>query len=836
MPVTSVRVAIDGFVEGVRRDVRHAARSLRRVPGFAIGMLATLLLGTSALVAMFGIVDRVMLRPLPYREPARLVGVWYDMHPVNLLHEPQSVQTYFTIRTQAHSVADIGLYRATAANVGIPGASADPERLEIAGCTASLFHVLGVPARLGRAFTSEEDQRGAPPVVVISEAFWRTRLGADPLVLGRRLDVNGVQRAIVGVASESLALPTVRTALWIPLALDPANPPASAFSYTAVARLSPGVTPAEAERDIATVLPRAAELYPQFVPGITMRQILDQTKPIPVVTSLQADITGDVSSKLWLMAAAALLVFVVSCVNAGNLALVRFDARRHELAVREALGATNANTARAFVAEVVVVGVIACAGAIAVASVALQLLRHTSVVDVPRLSGVGLDARAVVFAAIVATSAIVVCCLTPMIRIRRGLAIDRAARSSTASRRENRLRGALVSAQVALALVALASAGVLIRSSAHLRAVDPGFDPGGLATFWVSLPASRYRTDADVVRFYSDLQDRLGAIEGVMAAGLTSRLPLMTRGNNENPLYPEGSDASNKKLPALQLFSTVAGDYFGALRIPLVAGRVFAPPRVQRDGEAIISRRTAQLFWNDSTGRSAIGKRFRVLPTSNWYTVVGVVGNVHDSTLAHQPAPSVYFPQTESTDPTGSQIARTMAAVIRTARDPSAIDRAARAIVHELDPSLPVFDSRPMTDLVRASTAGLALLSLIIGVAAVITLLLGAIGLYGVMSYVVTLRRSELGIRVALGATPRSLAMATTREAMTVTGAGMAAGFLLFAVAARFVNGMLFGVAPWDPLTIVAAAIGLAATALFASWLPARRASRIDAMRILRGG
>jgi putative ABC transport system permease protein len=389
--------------------------------------------------------------------------------------------------------------------------------------------------------------------------------------------------------------------------------------------------------------------------------------------------------------------------------------------------------------------------------------------------------------------------------------------------------------QVAFALVVLAAAGVLFRSFERLRAVHPGFDPNNVATFWISLPASRYRKGADIVRFSADLHDRLRALPGVTAAGLTSRLPLVTRGDNDNPLYPEGSDVAGTKLPPLQLFSTIAGDYFGALRIPLLAGRAFNDMRAQREGEAIVSSRTAQLFWHDSSGVAAIGKRFRVLPTSNWYTVIGVVANAHDSSLAKAPAPSVYFPQAEYTDPAQSQTARTMAVVLRTKGDAATVVPAAQRIVHDLDPTLPVFDSQVMTETLRTSTATLELTLIIVGAAAAITLLLGAIGLYGVMAYVVSLRRRELGIRLALGASPRSLAAATAREGMTVTAAGIVVGFVLFAVVARFARTLLFDVAPWDPLTIVTTSLGLATTALLASWLPARRAARVDPVETLRG-
>jgi len=416
----------------------------------------------------------------------------------------------------------------------------------------------------------------------------------------------------------------------------------------------------------------------------------------------------------------------------------------------------------------------------------------------------------------------------------RGNLALREARGGTASRGQHRIRSALVAAQIALSLVVLAGSGLLLRSFERLHAVRPGFDPEHVASFWMSLPRAKYPSDTSEVRFYSRLIARVAQLPGAESVGLTSRLPLVGRGINQNPLYPEDAPAYATKLPPLQLFTTIGGDYFRTMRIPLLAGKFFDPIDEQREGDAIVSRRAAVLFWKDSTGRSALGKRFRGLPTGPWYTVVGVVGDVEDTTLAAPPSPTVYFPQIVQQDSVTRHTARTMALVIRATGAPTTIVLAAQRVVRELDPTLPAFDARPMTEALAASTARLEFTILVLGGAAVVTVILGAVGLYGVIALVVTLRRRELGIRIALGASPRSVTAATTGQGIALTSVGLMAGLVLFAVAARLMRGFLFRVAPWDPLSVVGAGFVLLAVATLASWIPGRRAGRVDPAEALR--
>lgn len=829
------RRRIASALDGVEQDIRHGVRSLVRRPTFALASIGTLALGIGALTTMFAIVYAILLRPLPYREPERLVGTWHDMAVINLPHAPQSVQTYFTYATQARTIDGIGIYVASSANVSSIDQKIDPQRLQIAGCTASLFSVLGATPLLGHLFTAEEDAPGADAVTVISEGMWRSTFGSDPAIVGKLIQVNGETVRIIGVLPRSFQIPTSGVSLWVPLKLDPANPPATAFAYGGIARLKAGVSRTRAEQDFRAVLPRAAELYPKFVPGVSTGQILAQTKPRPFLTPLRDDIVGAVSTALRATAAAAVLLYLVACINVGNLALVRFDARQPELSVRHALGAGRGRLAHSYFSEIAILASVACVAALVMARVAIGLLARSGPADFPRLVEVALDWRSVLFALLASACAAALGGLIPLNRLHRGtLPLIRGIRGSTANRAANRTRQSLVAVQIALALVVLAVSGLLARSFARLNSVRPGFDADHVATYWVSLPPSRYTTDTAIVRFFATLLDRARAAPGVSSAGLTSRVPLVQRGFNDNPLYAEDVIQTSDKLPPLQLFTTVGGDYFRAMRIPLVSGHLFDAMEVQREGDAIVSSRTAQMFWHDSTGRSVLGKRFRVLPTSRWYTVVGVVGSTHDSSLATPAVPAVYFPQTEYTDPAGPRTARTMALVVRTTGETPALTSAVHRIVSDLDASLPLFDVQSMTTAVRASTARLRFTVLVLGAAALVTLALGALGLYGVMRYVVTLRRREIGIRIALGASPGAVAGATTREAMGVTTIGLAAGLALFAVAAPLARSTVFGVAAWDPVAVGGAVALLLVAATFASWMPARRAARVDPVETLR--
>lgn len=818
--------------------IRHAARSLRRTPAFTITAILTLVIGIGAVAAIFTVVNGVLLTPLPYGTPDRLVGAWHDLPPLSITKATQTAATYFTYKELSHSIENIGLYQESAANVSEAGGAGEPQRLASSWITASLIPTLQVVPLLGRNFTEAEDLPRGADAVIISEGLWRTRFGADPGVIGRMLDVNGGSRTIVGVMPRVFRFPSAGTRLWLPLALNPSSPNPGGFNYNGVARLKPGVTPADAERDFLAVLPRIVEQSPTMAPGVPTQLLLDQAKPRPVLVPMLEDVTGAIARTLWMVAAAAGLVLLVACANVANLILVRADQRQREIAVREALGAGRARVLALFLGESLLLAGAAALGGLGLAWLAVRALAVAGPADIPRLAEVGIGPATVLFTLVVALLVAAICTVIPALRIGRvrqlSVALREGGRSGTAGRAQHRLRGAMVAVQVALALVVLAGSGLLLRTFQRLHAVEPGFNADRVAAFWMSLPGARYPNDSSLVRFYSEVRRWVSELPGVRNAGLTSRLPLVSHGQNSNPFYAEDDATSATRIPPLQIFTTVDGSYFQVMGIPLLAGRTFDRLEAQRGGEAIISQRTAEQFWKDPTGQAALGKRFRGLPSGPWYTVIGVVGNIRDTALAAPVSQTVYFPEIAGGDTVNGQLARTMALVVKTQGDPGDITGQVQQVVRALDPTLPTFDVRPMETVLRASTAQLSFTISILGAAAVVTLLLGAIGLYGVLTYLVTLRTRELGVRIALGAEPRAVARMIAGQGLVLTVAGIGGGLVLFALLARFLKSFLFGVNTGDPLTLGGAALVLVGISALASWIPARRAARVDPAGALR--
>jgi predicted permease len=816
--------------------LKPAWRSLRRSPAFTVTASLTLIIGIGATVAIFALVNGVLLRPLPYGDPDRLVVPYHSMKIMGLSKGNQTAGTYLTYRKLARSLEAIGVYQRSAVNVSDPRGGGEPQRIGSATITQSVIPLLQVPPLVGRTFTEAEDAPRGPNVLLISEGLWRSRFGGDRNVIGRTLDVNGRTWEIIGVMPRQFRFPSPETQLWLPMRLDPNEPYPGGFNYDGIARLRKGITPAEAGRDLVSVLPRILELSPNLAPGVSTQMLLNQAKPVPFVTPLKEDVTGGIAKTLWIVAAAAGVVLLVACANVTNLILVRADGRQRELAVREALGAGRGRVIAYFLGESVVVTALSAVAAVALAAAAIRLLVRLGPVDIPRLAEVHIDLATVGFAIVVSALVVVACSIVPGMRIGHvdlSTALREGGRGGTAGRARQRIRSALVAGQIALALVALASSGLLLRTFQRLNQVRPGFEPQGVATFWVALPFARYTTDSSVVRFYSQLVERVRGIPGVQDVGLSSRLPFETNGWSQDPVYPEDDLASYaNRIPPLNFYTTADGGYFRAMGIPLIAGKVFDRMELQRPNEAIISRATAMQFWKDSTGQRALGKRFREIPGQPWLTVVGVVGDTRDTSLASPPSLVVYRPQSAGGD--GHQTQWTMALVVRTPTEPATITSAVQRVVRELDSTLPLFDVRTMTEVTAASMAQLSFTIIVLGAAALVTLILGAVGLYGVMAYVVSLRTRELAVRIALGATPSAVVRMLTKQGVAVTGFGIAGGLVLFMIVARGLKSLLFGVASTDPLTLVSASLLLVGIAALASWLPARRTSRVDPADVLR--
>jgi len=812
----------------------QAFQSLKRTPAFTVAVILTLVLGVSVVASMFAIVYGVLLAPLPYGQPDRLVSVSLKSVELGSIRQPTAV--YFTYKQFATSVEDVGFYRTGSSNLWIEGDDAAAESVIATWVTASMMPLLKVPPLLGRSFTSEEELRGGPQAVILSEAEWRSRFDAAPDVIGKTLMVNSVPRVIVGVMPARFAFPlhgngSSDTRVWLPVKhTDHAI--MEDFSYLAVARLAPGATAEQAQRELAAVLPRMAESFPSVESGSSTASWLADVKPTPLVIPLREQITGDIARPLWMLAAAAGLVLLVAWANVINLMLIRADGRQQELAVRQALGAGRMRIAGHFLGESLVLGVIAGALALLVASGAVRALVAFGPAGVPRLAELGVGLPTVGFIALLTMIGVIVCAVLPAAWVRRSSLSNQlsdGARGASTGIARQRLRASITALQIALALVVSVGSALLLRTAHSLSQVHPGFDANGLTILRSQLPSARY-DEAASVAFHARLIERVSQLPSVHAAGLTMRVPL--RGGMQlAQTYRIGTDGRTLSLPV----NMVDAGYFATMKIPLLAGRGFQPLEQQGAEDILISQLAAESLFGDTSGDAAVGKQLSLAPTGLSYTIIGVVGDVRDQDLSVPPVATVYRPQAVSMNPKVEPVARGgLALVVRSSGPPGALVPAIREIVRELDPTVPVFNIETMDEVIRASTARLSLVLTLMTAAAVITLLLGTIGLYGMMAYMVALRTREFGVRVALGADPRRIARWVAMRGLLLAAAGIAAGFVLYAMAAPLLQAFLYGVTATDPATLVAATLVLLGTASLASWLPARRASRVDPAMALR--
>lgn len=807
----------------------HALRSLLRAPAFTIAVLLSLVLGVGSAGSMFAIVHGVLLAPLPYAEPDRLVSVGLQTAGLRQLRQPPAV--FDTYRRLARRLDEIGYYRTGNANFWIEGDGAATERVTATWVTASMLPLLGVAPLLGRPFTADEERLAGSHAVILSESVWRTRFDARADVIGKTLMVNSVPREIVGVMPARFAFPAADTRLWLP-ARPALGSVVADFAYSGVARLAPGATAEQAQRELAVVLPRMAESFPRLESGGSTATWIAEHGPSPLVVPLRDEVTGGVARVLWLLAAAAGLVLLVAWANVANLMLIRADTRHPELAVRAALGASRLRIASHFLGESLLLGTTAGVLALLAACGAVRALVLLGPADMPRMAELGVGPATMGFIALVSAMGVIVCSGLPAARLLRAsppIALRDAARGGSTGKAGHRLRAMLAVLQIAVALMVSVGSALLLRTALSLAEVRPGFDAHGVTILWTQLPFARY-DDAAAVAYYARLSAMVGQVRSVEAAGLTSQVPLGTGEAHEQAFRAEGQ-ARTMSLPV-----TVVDDgYFATMGIPLLAGRGFRPSEPGPAGDIVISQRAAATIFGDPSGVAALGRRLTLPSPGPVYTVVGVVGDVRHQHLATAPSAMAYRPQAVPIDPQvepGAQ--HTMALVVRSGGPPGSVVPEIRRIVRDLDPTVPLFNVESMDDVVRASTARLSLVLALMTVAAAIALLLGSIGLYGVLAYTVALRTREFGVRIALGADPMRIARWVAMRALALTAGGVAFGLGLYAVAAPFLRVFLHGVAATDALTLAVATLVFFCAACLASWLPARRAARVDPAVALR--
>jgi putative ABC transport system permease protein len=825
------------------RILHQASRRLSRARTFAVAAMLTFGFGIGGAAAVLAVVNGVVLRPLPYRHADQLVDLSHTLQVSGILHVDQSDATYLGYRRHNHVFADIGAYRATAVNLKLQlgsGTATAPARVRAALVTGSLFKVLEVGPHRGRMLTDDDGKPGAPAVAMIGERLWQRQFNGDPAITGRHLEVDGVDRQIVGVVPSSVRFPEPETALWIPLTLDPAHVASAAFDYHAIGRLRPGITVAVASANLQQILPGVPDEFPGRLTAASIPALHMQA----VVRPMRDVVVGDVGHVLWIVLGAVWILLLIACANVANLFVARAEGRQRELAVRRALGAGRRTLVLEFLSEAAVLLTLGGVLGLGVAATGLAILKSLHVAaSIPRLAEVHLDATAVaVVAGLTAVTALIVSAI-PAIRVGRvSLASQLMASGRSATSGPSHLRGrrALVVSQVALALLLLIAAGLLGRSFERIRNVDPGFMASHAMTLRVTLPDVSYPASVDAARLMVRALDAAGSVPGVQAVGITTQLPLSQQGRQDSAVFIEDHPVAGPGMaggtPDLhQIIFTTPG-YFRAMGVPLVAGRLPAPPLAtgtvsSTPPEVVVSAAFAKHYWN---GPQAVGKRVRMNPTDPWSTIVGIVGDVRDAALDQPPGEIVYSGLTTTTAAGTPYTPHNVAFVIRTSADPVAVTPAIERVIAELDPALPVYDVMPLTTLLSDATARTSFMLLVLGIAALIALGIGSVGIYGVIAYFVTLRTREIGVRLALGARPDIVRGLVARQALGDATVGVGVGLIAAVAATRLMAAVLFDVSPIDPLTFALASGALLLTALAASWMPARRAAALDPATALR--
>jgi putative ABC transport system permease protein len=802
---------------GLFDDLRFALRGLVRHRAFTTVSVLTLALAIAANTAVFTLVDGVLIRPLPFRDSEELISIEH-LGREGADELPMSPGLYLLYQERAETLESLGMYVGTTFTMVREG---EAERIPTQAVTPDFFKVLGVEAALGRTFTEEEGVPGAEFVVVISDGFWRSRLGADPDVLGQTLDLNGRMRPIVGVMPPGFGFPDDQADIWAPIVLDPAQAPLASFGPSCLARLAPGRNIESVMTELTGLIDRLSEFYPDsgapaFLAEVGLR---------PRVMSLKESLVGEVGSTLWILLASVGFVLLIACANVANLLLVRAEGRQRELALRRALGAGQWQVLRWFLSEsVLLAGAGGVLGAL-LAAWALKAALGLVPTDIPRMAEVGLDARVVGFTALVSLGCALFFGVFPLLRDRsiamaRGLH-EGSARGATAGRDRHRLRGALVVVQVALSLMLLIGSGLMLRSFQAMRSIDPGFRTDHVLTALIIVPGAEIEGWEETANYFRQLRERVAAQPGVTEVGLAQAIPLtggMSYTTNEIEDHPRAQD----ELPTFASNNPVEVGFIEAMGIPLLEGRTpQAGDGAEGTRSVVVSKSFADHFWPD---RSSIGRRLRLgFNDEEWYNIVGVVGDVRYQNLTDPPEEVVYWPATLG--PAQAPVpSRGMYIVIRTSADPLSFVPVLRREMQELNPRIPVAELRSMDDLMSAATARTSFTMVMLVIAAAVALLLGLVGIYGVISYIVAQRTREVGIRMALGATDRSVLLLVLRQGLALTLLGVVIGLVASGALSSVMRSILYGVEA--VLQIVVATL--------ASWLPARRAAALEPSRALR--
>jgi predicted permease len=833
-----------GPLEALGRDLRLALRGMRRRPAFTLAVVVTLALGIGGNTAIFGVVDGVLLKPLPYPDAEQLVSVEQVAPGFNVDQLRISASQYFTYREEGRVFQHIGLYADGGRTITGHG---EPEQARSLVVTHDVLQALGVRPQLGRLFRDADatTAQGAPgpplaPVVILTYAYWQRRFGGDPAVIGRRLIADATPVEVIGVMPEGFRFLDMEPAAEVIslIVLDRNRLMLDGFNFASLARLKPGVTVADANADIARMRPIWLNAWPPS-PNIGGRQVLEAWRITPAVQPLKDEVIGGVGDMLWILMATIGIVLLIACANVANLMLVRAEGRRQEFATRTALGAGRGHIAREVLVESLALSLIGGAVGVALAYAALAVVVATAPTTLPRVEDIALDPRALVFAlAVTLVSSILFGALPALKHVgQHGAGLGVAARGASASRERQRTRHSLVVVQVALALVLLVGSGLMVRTFQALLYVEAGFAPTAdrqTARIWV--PPQQVPDPERAARIQHEILDKITALPGVTAAAFASAVPM--EGPIRvwtQPVHVDGQPSAAGTLPPMRRMKTVSPGYFNAIGTRLIAGRditwndIYGRARV-----AIVSENFARELWGSPA--AALGRRIKESPQATvWRDIIGVVQDVHEDAV-HETAPAMaYWPVTmEHFNGAPLSITRAVNLVIRSDQaGREALLDGVRAAVSSVNPSMPVFLVRTMKDLYDASLARTSFALVMLGIAAAMALVLGVIGIYGMIAYVVAERSREIGIRLALGAAPARLMRMFVRQGLALAAVGAAVGLVTALALTQWMSSLLFGVERLDVPTYAAVLGVLGAAAALASYLPARRAAAVDPVETL---
>ena len=824
------------LVDDLARDMRHGVRALRNNPVFSAVALLTLAIGIGANTAVFSVVNSVLLKPLPYPKASELVGVWQAAPGAAGLTNFSSglrlsPSMYFTYAEQNRAFQSLGVWIGGTANVtGL----AEPEQVRTVLVSDGVLQSLGISPAAGRWLSHADQNPHGSETVMLSYGYWQRRFGGDRSAIGRNIMVDARSREIIGVMPQGFRLVTADFDLMAPLAFDRSKVILAGFGYQGIARLKPGVTIAQANSDLARLIPIWMDSWSNG-PGTNSR-FYETWRITPAIRPLKQEVIGNIGSVLWIVMATIGIVMLIACANVANLLLVRAEARQQELAIRAALGAGRRRIVRELLLESLMLGLLGGALGIGLAYWGLQLLAAMGPANLPRLSEISLDARALGFTLALSLLSSLLFGAIPALKYsgpRISQTLRSAGRTASVNRERHRSRDFLVVAQMAMALVLLVSAGLMIRTFQALRTVEPGFTHAEhLETMRISIPASLIAEPQRATRIQNDIADHLAAIPGVVSVGFASAMTMERTEPNWDMIYPEGKTSG--EIPPLRLFKNVSPGFFRTAGTRLVAGRELTWTDVySRRHAALVSENLARELWH--TPSAAIGKRFREF--SKLWEVIGVVEDVRENGVQDRAPTIVYWPSMMD-DLYGPHTLDTVRSVTFAMRSDLAgtegLLSAVRKAVWSVNASLPLASVQTMQEIYGKSLARTSFTLAMLGIAAAMALVLGIVGIYGVISYAVSQRRREIGIRLALGAQQSELKGMFVRSGLALAGTGVSIGFVAAAGLMRLMKSLLFGISPLDPLTYVTVPLVLAGAAVLASYLPARRAAAMDPVEALK--